>query len=93
MSDHDQTIVVVFIVSSVANVSNTTGYELEVFRGHLVRAMNCPTLIIPVLYSMGITTAALGKVNMLLMMSKLILISCNLIALYKVCLARHFLVT
>ena len=41
--------------------SNTTGYKLEVFRGHLVRAMTCPTLIIPVLYSMGITTAALGK--------------------------------
>ena len=79
MSDHDQTIVVVFIVSSVGDVSNTTGYELEVFRGHLVRAMTCPTLIIPVLYSMGITTAALGKVDML-MMSNLILISCNLIA-------------
>ena len=50
-----------YIVSSVADVSNTTGYELEVFCGHLVRAMTCPTLIIPVLYSMGITTAALGK--------------------------------
>ena len=45
----------------IADVSNTTGYELEVFRGHLVRAMTCPTLIIPVFYSMGITTAALGK--------------------------------
>ena len=46
---------------TVADISKTTGYELEVFRGHLVRAMTCPTLIIPVLYSMGITTAALGK--------------------------------
>ena len=54
-------IIIIHSLTAVIVNSNTTGYELEVFRGHLVRAMTCPTLIIPVLYSMGITTAALGK--------------------------------
>ena len=54
-------IIIIHSLTTVIVNSNTTGYELEVFRGHLVRAMTCPTLIIPVLYSMGITTAALGK--------------------------------
>ena len=60
----DYKIISIHSLTAVIVNSNTTGYELEVFRGHLVRAMTCPTLIIPVLYSMGITTAALGKDNM-----------------------------
>ena len=59
---------------AVGDISNTTGYELEVFRGHLVRAMTCPTLITPVLvlYSMVsstqlLTTAAvMGNSNRIL---------------------------
>ena len=60
------------IVSSVSDVSNTTGYELKVSCAYLVRAMACPTLIIPVLYSMIsstqlLTTAAvMGNSNRIL---------------------------
>ena len=65
-------IIIIHSLTAVIVNSNTTGYELEVFRGHLVRAMTCPTLIIPVLYSMGITAAALGKDNMLILFPTLL---------------------
>ena len=38
-------IIIIHSLTAVIVNSNTTGYELEVFRGHLVRAMTCPTLI------------------------------------------------
>ena len=44
---------------AVGDVSNTTGYELEVFRTHLVKTMVYPALIIPVLYSMICSTQLL----------------------------------
>ena len=47
------------IVAAVTDDSIvTTGYELEVLHD---RAMNCSTLIIPVLYSIPVITTALGN--------------------------------
>ena len=66
-------VLITLSLHAVGDVSNTTGYELVVFRTHLVRAMTCPTLITPVLvlYSMvssiQLTTAAvMGNSNRIL---------------------------